>query len=111
MTSPSWISVYGVKFYPNEYVHCGWQDNDLPQFAKIQDIIVVEEHPVLYVQKFQTIGIHSHLLAYQLSCMYSHTLLMVSSLYNKNTFSAHTFIGDGKLYITVKNNDVVNMLI
>ena len=80
-------------------------------FAKIQDIIVVEEHPVLYVQKFETIGIHSHLLAYQLSCMYSHTLLMVSSLYNKNTFSAHTFIGDGKLYITVKNNDVVNMLI
>ena len=43
-----------------------------------------------------TIGIHSHLLAYRLSCMYSHTLLMVS-LYSK-IFSAHTLIGDGKLY-------------
>ena len=104
---PNWVNIYGCKFYSSEYIHCGWQDDDLPQFGKIKDIVVVSNHPLLFVELFQTTGINSHILAYQITSLYSFSLIMLSSLTNKYSFSAHTYIADSNLYIAVKSHDVM----
>ena len=38
---PNWIDAYGDRYYRKEYIQIGFQENDLPQFGKILDIIVV----------------------------------------------------------------------
>ena len=66
---------------------------------------------MLYIQKFETKGINSHLQAYEiLNVTYSNTLVNISFLCNKHTFCAHTYIGNGQLYIVSKNYDVVRIL-
>ena len=99
---PNWIGIYGARFYRGEFVCFESQDDDdLPVFGKITDILVFVKTPI---EKFRTEGINNHLLAYQISHTHSHSLLLLSNLSNKCTFCAHTYIGDGNLYITVRSH-------
>ena len=99
---PNWIGIYGARFYRGEFVCFESQDDDdLPVFGKITDILVLVKTPLIAIEKFRTEGINNHLLAYQISHTHSHSLLLQSNLSNKCTFCAHTYIGDENLYITV----------
>lgn len=81
----------------------GWQQDDLPQFAKIKDILVMVETPVLVVEKFITHGINNHLLCYLIEHTYQTFAVCVSQLIDTHPFTAHTYIGDRGLYIAMRS--------
>ena len=80
----------------------GWQNDDLPQFARIRDIIMVVECPLLVLDTFITQGINNHLLSYLIKGTRHVFIIRVSSLVVRDTFMAHTYPGDGNLYIAMK---------
>ena len=54
----------GNKIHHNEFVLCGYQDDNAPQFGKVLDIIIVKKIPFLIVQLFLTLGVHHHYHSY-----------------------------------------------
>ena len=81
----------------------GWQEiDDLPQFAKITDILVVHGAPVLYVKIYETAGINNHLLAYSIVATHKTTLVHLPDLLNNEIYHAHTYILDHRLYIAMR---------
>ena len=99
---PSWIHIYGKHFVKGQYIMCGWQHDDLPQFARIKDIILVVEYPLLILDTFITQGINNHLSSYLIKGTRHVFIFRVSSLLVRDTFMAHTYPGDGQLYIAMK---------
>ena len=71
---------------------CGWQDDDLPAFALIKDVVVVTGCPLLVLEMFRTDGINNHLLAYLIMPTKHILVKKVSSLYQRKTLYLPTFI-------------------
>ena len=103
---PKWIKIYGTEFHPSEFILCGKQIDDLPTFEKIKEILVIQGFAMFYVEKFLTTGLCNHLLCYAVSRTHMFEVVPASSILDKSTFSAHTFLGDGQLYIAM-HSDVV----
>ncbi len=57
---PNWIGAYGEKYYRREYVHVGFQEDDLPGFGKILDVLLVSNIVLLQLELCQTLGINCH---------------------------------------------------
>lgn len=104
MNRPNWIKIYGEEYHRGEFIHLGWQQNDLPEFGKLMDIIIAAGFPFYYVEKYETVGINSHILGYHIHHSYITSCVHASVPPYKNTFSAHSYIGDGRLYIVLKSH-------
>lgn len=50
----------GTKYQHKGYVITSWQDDDLPQFGRIEDIIVVEGAVYFKIACTVTVGIDRH---------------------------------------------------
>ena len=101
---PNWIKIYGEQYHRGEFVHMGWQQNDLPEFGKLLDIIIAGGFPFFQVEKYETVGINSHILGYLIRHSYTTTCVHASMLPYKNTFTAHSYIADRRLYIVLKSH-------
>jgi hypothetical protein len=107
---PNWINVYGGRYYRSEFVQSGFQEDDLPIFGKIEDIIIIAGSiPVLQINKYKTLGINSHLSAFQVSHTSLNTVILLSQLHNKDRYYAHSSPGDSSTYITMRSH-VSNLL-
>ena len=92
ITRPNWIYIYGERFYRQEFVHNGFQEDDLPVFGKIIDLLVVAGSvTLLQLEVYQTIGIlivtYRHIKYHVQTgkkCCYSHT-------YSTNILIVHTY--------------------
>ena len=101
---PNWIKIYGEEYHRREFVHIGWQENDLPLFAKILDIITVEEFPFFVIEKYKSLGINDHLLGFLIQHTHLTCCINIADLLYKYVFSAHSYIGDGQVYIISKTH-------
>ena len=59
---------------------------------------------LLQVDIFFTEGINSHLCSYLVTPTHQNTVVLLSSLENKDVYYVHTFLGDNQLYITVRSH-------
>ena len=59
-----WIEWKGSKYYRGDYVLCGFQENDLPQFGKVYDMILAKEETFLCITVYITEGIDTHYHSY-----------------------------------------------
>ena len=108
--SPNWIKVYGEEYHYGDYIIIGKQeDDDLPVFSKILDIITIVDYPVVEVTVFRTVGLQNHLLSYQIENTLSSCCISLRKLAEHRPYMAHTF-DDGNLYITVKSHVEKNLL-
>lgn len=81
----------------------GFQDDDLPSFGKIKDIILASgSTPLLALEVYRTEGINTHIAAYQIFRTNSTAIILLSNLFNKTIYYAHSYIGDGKTYIALR---------
>ena len=105
MYRANWIHIYGERFYRCEFVHSGFQEEDLPIFGKIVDIIVIAgSTPVLQLDTYNTLGINSHLSAFEVSRTNLKTVILLSQLHNKDLYYAHSCPGDSSTYITMRSH-------
>ena len=95
--SPNWIRIHGETYHPSEFVICGFQEDDLPIFGRIDEIMVITETPIFSVRLFRTLGINNHLLCYAVECMHQKTLLLLTDLVHPEPLSPHQTIGDSNV--------------
>ncbi len=99
-----WIRIYGQEYHHSCMVQIGWQEDDLPIFAKVTKICVVVGTALCEVEKYFTEGINSHLSSYLIVPTSEKRLITISTLHNKDVFYAHIFLGDKKLYVSVQSH-------
>lgn len=61
-----WLEWRGNKYYQNDFVLCGFGDDDSPQFGKVHEILFIEKRGFLLVQLYYTQGIDYHYNCYVL---------------------------------------------
>ena len=83
---------------------CDYQEDDLPAFGKIDDIIVITSTPLLSIILFSTLGINNHLLSYAIRHAHRSSLILVSQLKYPEPLSAHSSIGDSNIYIALQSH-------
>jgi len=94
LSRPNWIKTYGEQYHRSEFVHLGWQQNDLPEFGKLIDVIIAGGFPFFHGEKYETVDINRHILGY----LIHHSYTTVPMLPYKTTFTAHTCFADRRLY-------------
>lgn len=80
----------------------GFQDDDLPVFARIDDIMVIAATPVLSVRVFKSVGINNHLQCYAIENAHQTAFLLLSQLFFSEPLSPHQIIGDKNTYIALR---------
>lgn len=100
---PHWIKQYGETYCPSLFLLYNWQIDDLPQFVRIKDIIVVCTFVLLEVDIYYTEGINDHLMAYMVQPLHQATIIHLSNCLSYQVFSSHKFIGDNCQYVYVRS--------
>ena len=105
MDGANWIKIRGETYHPSEFVLCGFQEDDLPIFGRIDDIMVVTSTPIFSIRLFTTLGINNHLLSYAIEHAHRSTLILihVSQLIYPEPLSPHQRIGDDNVYIALRS--------
>jgi hypothetical protein len=107
---PNWISLYAGKFYPRDFVHYGFQDDDLPLFGKIREVIVLAGSTCLFeLDVYNTKGINSHVASYQVLRTNHTAVVLLSHIDDKRSYYAHTYLGDSRQYITMRSYTPPNL--
>ena len=87
----------GTKYRCHDYVIIGWQDDDLPKFGRIRDLIVVQDTIFFELTCVVTLGIDRHFHSFNTNK--GEMVLQVSELVDHQVFNTH-FLTIGLLYIT-----------
>ncbi len=106
---PNWIKIYGNRYYRSDFVHDGFQEDDLPVFCKIVDIIILAETiPLLQLDVYKrwVSTATYHLIKYLVLLI---TLFLLSQLHHKDQYYAHSSPGDSNTYIAMKSH-VTNII-
>jgi len=53
--------MYG-EYHRGDFIHLKWQHNDLVEFGKILDIIVIAGFPFVFVEKYKSLRINQNIL-------------------------------------------------
>ena len=85
-------------------MHSGWQEDDLPIFGRVMDILIVSDFPLLVVEPYKTIRLNSHLLSYLVKRTHGLRVLYVAQLENKIPPQGHVYLGDKQTYIALRSN-------
>ena len=71
-----WIEWRGSTI--GEIVLCGFQEDDLPEFGKVLDILVVKNEAFLCVSRYTTKGTDAHYHSYVISSSHGRKLIHVN---------------------------------
>ena len=96
-----WIKTHGQEYHSDDYIIIGKQDNHLPTFSKIIDLMLIVHSPIVEVNIFRTVGLSNHLLSYQIEPTLNLCCTSLTALKIAQAYTAHTF-DDGKLYLSVR---------
>lgn len=96
------MKIYGHSYHSSDFVLCSWQEDDLPRFGQIRDMIVITGTPILAVKLYNTLGINNHLLSYAITSTLQSSVISLSNLVHFQPLSAHTCCGDSNVYIAMR---------
>ena len=105
---PKWISIYGERFYNQEFVLIGFQDDDLPYFGKIRDILMICGTPLFVIANFKTVCLYSHLSAYEVMQTNNESVVLITELTSRQPYYSHLYVGDCQTYIAMKSNVITH---
>ena len=91
----------GIKYNYLDYVIKGWQEDDLPLFCQIKDILVVNETALFHVIECETVGIDRHYHSFSIHMTGREAVIFLSELIDYHTFQGHKL--KGNLYITTRS--------
>ena len=86
------------------FVLAGWQDDDLPQFAEIHDILVINNVCFLHLHDYTTAGIDRHVHSYVIKRTENEELLALFELNGHPPTVAH--FNANTIYVTLRSQVV-----
>ena len=102
------VSIHGTEYRLDAVIHTGWID-ELPEFASISKIIVVESSKVYFVlTKYVTIQFVTHYHAFEVCRPENETTTLLQQSDFKHYMPAHAIklssVVNGKFYIAPRCN-------
>ena len=94
-------------YHPSDFILCGKSCNDLPEFSRIKEIIVICGCAMFYVENFLTTGLCNHLLCYAISRTYTLRIIAASKILDSFPYTAHTFLGDRQMFIAMQSHVIL----
>lgn len=88
----------GVKYMHSDYILLRWQENDLPVFGRIVDIVVISSSALFEVTPYIAYGIDRHFHSFVIQRGGETEYHWLLDLCHFETFRAHS--KDGSLFIT-----------
>lgn len=86
-----------------DYVLIGWQEDDLPLFGLIEDILVLNGRTAFKVIKYLTSEIDRHYHSFHIKKTSDRDFCWLSKLVDHHTFQGHVLL-NSKLYITFRSH-------
>ena len=94
----------GIKYTPLDYVHIGWQEDDLPIFGQLKCIAVVIGKALLCVSEYKTHGFDHHYHSYLIQQKSQElSVYWLTELIDHQPLAAH-MIKNGSLCITLRSH-------
>ena len=84
------------------FILTGWQDDDLPQFSEIKDILITNSTHYLLVRIYTTIGIHRHFHSYIIKGTNTEDILPLNKLQGYPPMVGRSI--NRQLYITLRSH-------
>ena len=93
----------GVKYSLNDFVIIGWEENDLPSFGQIMEILSIQETTFLRLRKYKTFGIVMHYHSFSIKKTDDDTVLLLQNIRDHQVYQGHRK-ECSCLYITVRSH-------
>ncbi len=90
-----------MRYAINDYLIVSWQEDDLPLFGKVEDIVVIEEKALFCVSKYQTHGFDHHFHCYVITKVEERLSCWLSDIIDYQPLKAHSR-RDGSLCIVTR---------
>ena len=100
---PKWISLASTKYSYLDYVLVGWQDDDLPLFGRIHEILVINSTALFQVCKYTTLGIDRHYHSFCIEKQSNTAFYWLSELVDYYPYEGHVLL-NGCLYVTFRSH-------
>lgn len=97
-----WIIQQSTKYSKSDYLLVSWQDDDLPIFGRVDDIVIVSDYCMFCVNVYFTLGIDRHYHSFSLKRTPNIAVYFLSELPDYHAYQAHS-LSNGQLYITFKS--------
>ena len=65
-----WLEWRGNKYYQNDFVLCGFGDDDSPQFGKVHEILIIEKRGFLFYTILKGFTIIITVMFTKFTCVY-----------------------------------------
>lgn len=96
------MSIINTKYHILDYVLIGWQDDDLPRFGRIDEILVIKGNVMFIVHQCETVVIERHFHSFLIKNEHTIGLYWYSELFDFQSFQGHV-VGNSHLYITFRS--------
>lgn len=99
---PKWVKFQGKVYRPKQFVLIGCQqDDDLPLFGKIDDLLHVQNVPILIIIQCETLGIEHHYHSYLLRLTHHKLVIPVTHLdHSLPSVDCHVF--SSGMYVSLR---------
>ena len=92
-----------TRYAKSDYILVSWQDDDLPVFGQIDNIVTVSNYVIFCVTIHQTLGIDRHYHSFLLRRTSDEAVYFLSELPYYRSYQAH-LLSNHQLYITFKSH-------
>ena len=99
----TWVSIEGYKYTRSDYLLIRWQADDLPCFARVEDIAVFQQKIIFLLLLCTTVGIDNHYHSYVIRKTPERTALWYEQIVDKEPHVAHV-LQNGEMYVTVRSH-------
>ena len=96
----------GSKHRTGQFVLVGWQEDDLPEFSKVRDLIVVENQHLLILSTYFTLGIDRHYHSYVVKSTFKELVIDVKCVCDYHPVYVHKMSNTNTLYIAMKSHSM-----
>lgn len=93
----------GTKYNFHDYILIGWEDDDLPRFGCIQDILFVDNEALFQVLEYKTLGIDRHYHSFCVKQSNVQSIYWLRELPDHHSFQSHR-LSNHSLYITFRSH-------
>lgn len=100
---PKWCIKYGTKYSKLDYLLIGWNEDGLPLFGRVQDILCINNSVLFCVLKYETLGIDSHYHSFFIRRTEDKDAFWLSELIDYHPLQAHQ-LSNNNLYITFRSH-------
>ena len=97
------MKLSGYTYQPNYFVLTGFQEDDLPIFSRICDILLQNERPMVQVVDFHTDGILQHYHSYSITPINNKHIICLHDLIEPRPFNSHLISGVSSHVVTLRS--------